>query len=89
MTDEEYFLAEHWIYEQIIMVMNYLTPEIQRLREEMKSKLFNYWKATVPLLIDESIEETSIETLIEKFIPRDELEKIMNEAIAMQKNLEN
>ena len=89
LTDEEYFLAEHWIYEQIIMVMNYLTPEIQRLCEEMKSKLFNYWKATVPLLIDESIEETSIETLIEKFIPRDELEKIMNEAIAMQKNLEN
>ena len=54
----------------------------QTLREKMKSKLLEYWLATFPLLI-ESGYTVNLEDLIEKILPKEELQKIVDDAIKL------
>ena len=50
LSEEEYFLACHWLNEQMYTLTNYRTVKLQELREETKDALLEYWLATVPLI---------------------------------------
>ena len=60
-------------------LINCRTIEIQILREKMKSKLLEYWLESVPLLT-ESGYRVNLEDLIEKILPKQELQRIVDDA---------
>ena len=79
LSEEEFFLACLWLGEQMYTLMNCRTIKIQILREKMKSKLLEYWLASVPLLT-ESGYRVNLEDLIEKILPKQELQRIVDDA---------
>ena len=79
LSEEEFFLACLWLGEQMYTLINCRTIKIQILREKMKSKLLEYWLASVPLLT-ESGYRVNPEDLIEKIFPKQELQKIVDDA---------
>lgn len=80
LSEEEYFLACGWLTEQMYILMNYRTVEIQTLREKMKSDLLKYWRETIPLLT-ESGYTVPLEFLIEKIFPLTQRQKIIDKAL--------
>lgn len=81
LSEEEYFLACQWLTEQMYMLMNCRTVELQTLREMMKSALLKYWRRTIPLLTP-SDDEIQLESLIEKILPIQQRQAIISEAIS-------
>lgn len=85
LSDEEFFLVYLWLGEQMYTLINFRTIEIQTLREKMKSKLLGYWLSSIPLLT-ESGKSVKLEELIEKILPQEELQKIVEDANKLQKS---
>lgn len=79
LSEEEFSLACLWLGEQMYTLVNCRTIEIQILREKMKSKLLEYWLSSVPLLT-ESWYRVNLEDMIEKILPKQELQKIVDDA---------
>lgn len=79
LSEEEFFLACLWLGEQMYTLVNCRTIEIQILREKMKSKLLEYWLSSVPLLT-ESWYRVNFEDMIKKILPKQELQKIVDDA---------
>ena len=75
LPDEQYFLACYWITEQMNTLINYRTVEIQRLREQMKIKILNYWLNRYPLITEEGL-KIDYDELIETILPHKTYETI-------------
>ena len=79
LSEEEFFLACLWLGEQMYTLINRRTIKIQVFREKMKYELLKYWLTSVPL-ITESGCRVNPEDLIEKILPKEQLEAIINDA---------
>ena len=69
LSEEEYFLACHWLNEQMYTLTNYRTVKLQELREETKDALLEYWLATVPLITTQRNDKINpVKYLVEIFL---------------------
>ena len=75
LPEEQYFLACYWITEQMNTLINYRTVEIQKLREQMKIKILNYWLNRYPLLTEGGL-KINYDELIETILPHKTYETI-------------
>lgn len=85
LSEEEFFLACEWLTEQMYILINHRTVEIQILREKMKSALLKYWRETIPLLT-ESGYTVPLEILIEKILPISQRQEIISTALKIQES---
>ena len=85
LSDEEFFLACHWITEQMHTLINYRTIEIQKLCEQMKLNILHYWQHCVPLMSKQYL-SVNLENFMEKILPKQQQEQILRKAKNLQKN---
>lgn len=83
LTEDEYFHALLWLSEYMFMVIRCQTKNDRNLMIKLQKKLCDYFKKTVPLLVEYDY-TVSINAMVEKILPRETRQKILEKAT--QKN---
>ena len=80
LTEEEYFLALKWLFDNLFMVMRCQTKETLITMKAMQKSLLDCWKEVVPILNNDDF-SVPIEELIKKILPTESMERILEKAI--------
>ena len=79
LTEDEYFHALLWLSEYMFMVIRCQTKNDRNLMIKLQKKLCDYFKKTVPLLVEYDY-TVSINAMVEKILPRETRQKILEKA---------
>lgn len=92
LSEAEYFLATHWLWEKMFMLMTYQTSEIKTLMQRMQQMLYDYWILHIPLLQDDTPKtKMNLNRFIQKILPTERRQRILNsaESIYVKEQMEN
>ena len=87
LTEEEYFLAVKWLFDNLFMAMRCQTKETHSMMKNMQKALFNRWKAVVPIFNNDDF-SMPIEDLIKGILPIESMEMILENA-KIKSSMEN
>lgn len=79
LTEDEYFHASLWLSEYMFMVIRCQTKNDKCLMIKMQKKLCDYFKKTVPVLVENDF-TVPINEMVEKILPTETRQKILEKA---------